>query len=807
MNLIGGLKVVLCLRNPLEVALSLRGRGLCSYSIGLSLWMTYYQRVLASTRPEDRVVTHYASYFPDPRPELRRIAAFLGLRVTDDMLEKVAPSVKTALRHNRFTTQHLFEVGVAPEIIQVYLELCKEAAWSEEETEPSTTVNSPPGELLQGVNPVVEGQGEVVTTRREGEPPGRMLDFLALEIERLRRDAKGLVETLDNREARIKDLQAGLEGAQAKAQRDAEQVRALEAQLREQARLHEARAQRDAEQVGALEAQLREQAEREASAAQWREDMVNRLDDVHASLCALHAARAPAQNGDISLGKQEGGYRQLVLQVRKLVRSHVPENSTVLVISKGGEELVSLYGRRGWHFPRNEDGLYAGYYPHNGSAAVVHLEWLRAQGADFLLVPESAKWWLEKYPEFRKHLERRYRALGGQESNCWLFALREHLPEGRLHDLLAECQQGLEHDPSILDWNSGLDLAGLFPEHSIFSPASPGETLPYLDRSIDVVVVGSGDEGALAEARRVATRAVVVITPRVEEREWGIQFEWLNDGEAGGMPTVSILIPACREAKYTSACLGSILETLPSKFKGEIVIVSREGDEEIDAQLEDWAMSRSGLRIVWVAPGEDLFPATMRAAAGATGEILVFMENDTVPLAGWLLPILQTFRDCPDAGVVGPKVVFPDGALAEAGGIVFRDGTAFAVGRGYRGEADARLDCLREVDYCPAACLATRRGLFAEAGGFDADLQPSDLVAVDYCFTAKGKGYKTYFQPDSCVAHLGAAAAPAGGGGAQSSGLVAPANFREKWSVLLERQPSAPAEVGAGERILLGMVR
>ena len=77
-------------------------------------------------------------------------------------------------------------------------------------------------------------------------------------------------------------------------------------------------------------------------------------------------------------------------------------------------------GHRGWHFPRHEDGRFAGYHPENSQAAIAHLEELRSKGAEYLVFPGTALWWLDYYGDFREHLEGRYRVLGESES-CLIY--------------------------------------------------------------------------------------------------------------------------------------------------------------------------------------------------------------------------------------------------------------------------------------------------------------------------------------------------------------------------------------------------
>ena len=67
----------------------------------------------------------------------------------------------------------------------------------------------------------------------------------------------------------------------------------------------------------------------------------------------------------------------------------------VVVISKGDDALLEWAGRRGWHFPQDATGGYAGYYPANGRNAIVHLEVLRARGARYLVLPATSAWWLD----------------------------------------------------------------------------------------------------------------------------------------------------------------------------------------------------------------------------------------------------------------------------------------------------------------------------------------------------------------------------------------------------------------------------
>jgi hypothetical protein len=109
-------------------------------------------------------------------------------------------------------------------------------------------------------------------------------------------------------------------------------------------------------------------------------------------------------------------------RVRDLVQQFLPEGSTVLVASRGDEALVSIEGRHGWHFPRDEHGVWPGYYPADGAEAIEHLEDLRARGAQYLVLPETAFWWLDHYGELAQFLDRRCDRVLSDES-CVIYAL------------------------------------------------------------------------------------------------------------------------------------------------------------------------------------------------------------------------------------------------------------------------------------------------------------------------------------------------------------------------------------------------
>jgi glycosyltransferase involved in cell wall biosynthesis len=142
------------------------------------------------------------------------------------------------------------------------------------------------------------------------------------------------------------------------------------------------------------------------------------------------AHRDARQNVRSELERYFAGYRSLTADMREIVEAVTSPHSTVLLVSKGDEDLVRLHDRTGWHFPRTEDGIYAGYHPADSEAAIAHLEELRGHGAQVIVFPGTAFWWFDHYAAFRRHLDGRYRRIWADE-RCVIYDLlaADHRPD------------------------------------------------------------------------------------------------------------------------------------------------------------------------------------------------------------------------------------------------------------------------------------------------------------------------------------------------------------------------------------------
>jgi hypothetical protein len=116
-------------------------------------------------------------------------------------------------------------------------------------------------------------------------------------------------------------------------------------------------------------------------------------------------------------------YVELKGRIGLIVEALVPAGATVLVVSRGDDDLLELGDREGRHFPREEDGAYAGRHPADSAEAIAQLEAQRERGAGYLVIPEGDAWWLEHYEELGRHLAERYTALTPGRTPCLVFSL------------------------------------------------------------------------------------------------------------------------------------------------------------------------------------------------------------------------------------------------------------------------------------------------------------------------------------------------------------------------------------------------
>ena len=252
-------------------------------------------------------------------------------------------------------------------------------------------------------------------------------------------------------------------------------------------------------------------------------------------------------------------------------------------------------------------------------------------------------------------------------------------------------------------------------------------------------------------------------------------------------PHVSIVIPVYNKIAYTAACLRSLAARAGS-VPFEVIVVD---DGSSDATAERLTQI-AGIRVVRNAQNLGFVGSCNAGAECASGEFVLFLNNDTVVTAGWLGALLRCFAEEPDAGLVGAKLVYPDGRLQEAGGIVFSDGSGWNYGR-FDDPADPRYNFRREADYCSGAAIMLRRDLFKQLGGFDTRYAPAYYEDTDLAFGVRAAGKKVFYEPRAMVVHFEGVTAgtdTGSGSGMKRFQVINRDKFLQKWKNEFARQPA-----------------
>jgi hypothetical protein len=662
LDLVPDVRVVVCLRHPLEVALSLKRRNQASYTLALSLWLDYYRSLLDWVEEERRMVTHYAAYFERGDHELGRIVEFAGLPPGAVTLARPGPDAQR--RHHRVAIA-LSEDELPAETVELYRSLCAEAGWAPEYARARTV------------------PATVARLRIDLEAAGQQLERRARQATSLENERTQLRARIAELEARVSELDARLERA----------------------------------------ADVAAVAERIAALEQTVFDVGYRLES------------------------QSGGTDAAVAgSCRELVLRHVPRDDEVLVVAKGEPALLDLYGRRAANFPQDRSGGYPGFVFAHDSAAIAHLEAKRLEGSRFLLIPETARWWLDHYRRFSAHLRLRYRVPADRRGAGVLVDLRErqqpvHGSPGALAEVMDRLSVGGAAPAAVLDWTR----VGISPYLGgrVFAPPSPAELLPYLDDSVEIVVVD--DQSRLAEARRVAQRAVIVLGPH-----------------DGGAPQVHGVEPLTADPRHRTQ----------TRSVG-VLIAAAEPDPLWRRHLEEALGEVEGCKLLFADDPAALLSCVVELDAVAV------IDEGVLPLpdcfqAAW--PVLGDER----VGAVAVKLLSRDGSIEAAGELVFADGSCGGIAEGSHDVAAPWHEHVRAV--CGS------RGMTLYSGPALSKLPspegvPSSATHLVWCAQLWSSGLRVRYQPEATA--LRALDAPPVGGPVHAA-------VRAAWAPVLAARPERP---------------
>ena len=260
-------------------------------------------------------------------------------------------------------------------------------------------------------------------------------------------------------------------------------------------------------------------------------------------------------------------------------------------------------------------------------------------------------------------------------------------------------------------------------------------------------------------------------------------------------PQVSIVVPAHNKFWVTYNCVAALI-LAPNAVAAEIIIVD-DGSSDETAEIERYV---SGVTVVRNETAQGFVRASNRGAEAARGEFIVMLNNDTEPAAGWLDELLYVFERFSDVGLVGAKLVYPDGRLQEAGGVIFANLDIWNYGRGGNPH-DCRYNYIRQVDYCSGACLMLRREVWERLKGFDEFYAPAYYEDTDLAFRVRALGLKTYYTPFAEIVHFeGVSNGLLMSSGVKKYQAINEPKFRGRWASTIRRHANGLAPDLAKDR-------
>jgi len=211
--------------------------------------------------------------------------------------------------------------------------------------------------------------------------------------------------------------------------------------------------------------------------------------------------------------------------------------------------------------------------------------------------------------------------------------------------------------------------------------------------------------------------------------------------------SVSVIIPVYNNWDYTEKCLNSI-RSHPSLCQLEVIVVDDCSTDETPKKIHSFP------EITYIRNdiNAGFIESCNNGSNKAHGDYVFFLNNDTTVTAGWLDELALTFINFPEAGLVGSKLIYPNGSLQEAGGIIWNDGSAWNYGRGDDPERP-EFNYAREVDYISGAAIMVPKALFDELGGFDLHYKPAYCEDSDLALKIRSQGKSVLYQPLSVIVH------------------------------------------------------
>ncbi|MDD2781552.1 glycosyltransferase [Sulfuricurvum sp.] len=253
---------------------------------------------------------------------------------------------------------------------------------------------------------------------------------------------------------------------------------------------------------------------------------------------------------------------------------------------------------------------------------------------------------------------------------------------------------------------------------------------------------------------------------------------------------VSIIIPVYNKIEYTYTCVKSIRDSVKN-VSYEIIVMD---DCSIERDSEQLKSKLKNLKFVRNQKNIGFLKNCNYGASLANGKYILFLNNDTEVQNLWLESLVELIESNQMIGMVGSKLVYPDGTLQEAGGIIWNDASGWNYGRGDDPDKP-EYNYVKEVDYISGAAIMLPKKLWDEIGGFDERFVPAYYEDTDLAFEVRKRGYKVVYQPKSVVVHFeGISNGTDIGSGIKKYQVINYEKFFDKWKDVLQKDHFPNAE-------------
>lgn len=213
---------------------------------------------------------------------------------------------------------------------------------------------------------------------------------------------------------------------------------------------------------------------------------------------------------------------------------------------------------------------------------------------------------------------------------------------------------------------------------------------------------------------------------------------------------VSIIIPVFNNLEYTRDCLASIYQHASPELPFEVIVVDNGSTDGTGVFLQQ-EQARGRVRLLANAENLGFARACNQGARAALGQYLVFLNNDTKVLPGWLEALADSAQKDETTAVVGAKLLYADDTIQHAGVVFDADRKVYHLYQGFPQNHPA-VNQEREFQAVTAACALFKKKVFFEAGLFD-ERYVNGIEDLDLCFRIREKGYKVVYNPQSVVYH------------------------------------------------------